>query len=339
MPYSPQVSVIIPTYNRAYCLAEAIESVLSQTFQDFELIVVDDGSTDATARIICSYKERLRYIRQDNAGVSAARNAGIRAATGDWIAFLDSDDQWLPEKLAVQIEALRAYPTGVAHMVDVLIELPEGKLISAFELRGLKRSFSEKTFRKRALLDVLQAQFFTSSWLLDKETVKAACAFETEMRIYEDLDLLTRVALFGPFVISCYPGVILRRRQGDTIALSNLEKTNRTESLNSSIYIYRRLMRDERLNSKERRYVKRQLGGILHEMAVECKKKGDFRRYWQNMIMSITSDPCLRSIIRALLSLTGFYNEVKSIVSKLRGRESFRRSDWITSGAFRKERK
>ena len=106
----PTVSVIIPTYNRADFLKEAIESVLAQTFCDFELIVVDDGSTDRTRDLLDGYGARLRPIFQANHGVSSARNAGIRAAQGRYIALLDSDDLWLPKKLETQIAVMEAQP-------------------------------------------------------------------------------------------------------------------------------------------------------------------------------------------------------------------------------------
>src|SRR5690242_13806787 len=95
----PLISVVIPTFNRARCVANAVDSVLVQTFKDCEVIVVDDGSTDATAEVLKGYGNRVRVIQQSNRGVSAARNAGIRSARGEWIAFLDSDDIWNPDKL------------------------------------------------------------------------------------------------------------------------------------------------------------------------------------------------------------------------------------------------
>ena len=99
MQRNPLVTVIIPTYNRGWILKEAIDSVLSQGFEDFELIVVDDGSTDNTQDILDGYARDIIVLRQDNRGVSTARNLGIASASGQFIAFLDSDDLWLPGKL------------------------------------------------------------------------------------------------------------------------------------------------------------------------------------------------------------------------------------------------
>jgi glycosyltransferase involved in cell wall biosynthesis len=105
------VSVIIPTYNRAALVKEAVASVLAQTCRDFELLVVDDGSTDGTPEALAAYAGEIRVLsRPDRGGVSAARNAGIAAARGEWLAFLDSDDLWLPEKLERQMAFMEAHP-------------------------------------------------------------------------------------------------------------------------------------------------------------------------------------------------------------------------------------
>lgn len=102
----PKVSVVIPTYNRAKLVTQAIDSVLAQTYEDFEIIVVDDGSTDNTCEALEPYirEKKIRYIYQENLGEPGARNTGIRVAEGEYIAFLDSDDLWLPTKLAVQMD-------------------------------------------------------------------------------------------------------------------------------------------------------------------------------------------------------------------------------------------
>ena len=104
----PTVSVVIPTYNTANLLPDAVESVLTQTYRDFELIVVDDGSTDETPEVMGGYTDDVRYIRKENGGSASARNRGIREATGQYVALLDADDLWLPEKLECQMEQFEA---------------------------------------------------------------------------------------------------------------------------------------------------------------------------------------------------------------------------------------
>src|SRR5215213_6400356 len=104
------VAAIIPVYNGASQIQRSIESVLAQTRQVDEVIVIDDGSTDQTADVVRSYGDRVRLLQQKNAGVAAARNHGMREARSQWIAFLDHDDAWLPEKIEEQLGALEAKP-------------------------------------------------------------------------------------------------------------------------------------------------------------------------------------------------------------------------------------
>ncbi len=117
----PTVSVVIPAFNRAHVVGQAIESALAQTLTDFELILVDDGSSDNTAEIVKSFADpRIRYCRQSNAGAGLARNRGVEESSADLVAFLDSDDLWMPEKLAVVVACAKAHPevTAVFHDLE-----------------------------------------------------------------------------------------------------------------------------------------------------------------------------------------------------------------------------
>lgn len=112
---SPKVSVIIPTYNSAHFIIEAVDSVLAQTFTDFEVLVIDDGSKDNTKEVLTEkYGNSIQYFYKENSGVSKARNFGIEKAKGKYVAFLDSDDAWIPEKLEKQIVALEKNPANKA---------------------------------------------------------------------------------------------------------------------------------------------------------------------------------------------------------------------------------
>src|SRR3989441_12309052 len=106
----PYVSVVIPVYNGERYLADAIQSVRDQTYQNFEVIVVDDGSTDGSAEVAQSFGEAIRYVHQANGGVCKARNTGMAVARGGYLAFLDQDDLWLPDKLATQVAYLDSHP-------------------------------------------------------------------------------------------------------------------------------------------------------------------------------------------------------------------------------------
>jgi glycosyltransferase involved in cell wall biosynthesis len=117
-----QISVIIPTHNRAHVLARALESVQGQSYKPMETIVVDDGSTDDTSSLVQKHFPDCRYLYQENRGVSGARNRGIEMATGEWLAFLDSDDEWLPDKLATQKASLEAAPAmKLCHTEEIWI--------------------------------------------------------------------------------------------------------------------------------------------------------------------------------------------------------------------------
>lgn len=110
-----EVTVLLATYNRAYCLGRAIDSILNQTFRNFELVVIDDGSADDTASLVASYDDpRLKFIRHDeNCGQAKRLNEGIRASKAPYIAFQDSDDEWLPRKLETEVEVMRTMPPSV----------------------------------------------------------------------------------------------------------------------------------------------------------------------------------------------------------------------------------
>lgn len=126
---APTISVVIPVYNGAGTIARAIESVLAQTYQAHELIVVDDGSTDDTAAVVADFGARVRYIRQPNSGVSAARNAGAAAATGDWLAFLDADDWYYPDRLRWHAQWIGRDPSLDFLTGDYDYWRPDGSLI------------------------------------------------------------------------------------------------------------------------------------------------------------------------------------------------------------------
>ncbi|MES2489432.1 MAG: glycosyltransferase [Pseudomonadota bacterium] len=189
----PTVSVIIPTFNRAYILERAIASVLGQSYTDLELIVVDDGSSDGTAELIQNFSDsRLRYLQQPrNLGVSAARNRGIAEARGEWLAFLDSDDLWLPQKLEKQFAALKGVDCVASYCCLLRIDDKIETRIPA-KVDGINSGVRPWP---SLLMDGL---WFSQTWLVPKRVVLAAGPFDERMSIWEDWDLFLRIAMQGP---------------------------------------------------------------------------------------------------------------------------------------------
>lgn len=189
----PKVSVVIPTFNRAHSLGRAIDSVLGQTYADLELIVVDDGSSDGTAELMRSFTDpRLRYVQQArNLGVSAARNRGIAEARGEWLAFLDSDDLWLAQKLERQFAALQGVDCVASYCCMLRIE---GEKQTRIPYRPDAVNSGAKPWPS-LLMDGL---WFSQTWLVPKRVVVAAGLFDERMSIWEDWDLFLRIGLQGP---------------------------------------------------------------------------------------------------------------------------------------------
>lgn len=183
---SPLVSVIIPVYNRKELVVRAIRSVLAQTWTDFELIAVDDASQDGTSeRIQGEFGEQVRLlVRQQNGGVSAARNSGVSVAGGEWVAFLDADDEWLPEKLEKQLLALRASGLAICHTDEIWI-------------RDGVRVNPPKQYRKQGgdiFARALQVCCMCpSSLVIDRDLLMNVGMFDEGLPVCEDYDLFLRL--------------------------------------------------------------------------------------------------------------------------------------------------
>ncbi len=219
----PEISVIIPTYNRGRFVCQAIESVLAQTFRDFEVIVIDDGSTDDTAETLAPYRSDIRYVRQDRCGRSAARNRGIGLAGGRYCAFLDSDDTWFPDKLARQIAELGRNPAlGLLHgPVEVVDE--EGALMADVTRNfrsGLARQQAEGETYERL---ILHHSMYTSTTIVPRRVFDAVGLFDPALDPREDLDIYLRIALAYPIgSLAGAPVCRYRTRRDELIAPPNL---------------------------------------------------------------------------------------------------------------------
>lgn len=214
----PETSVIIPTWNRRDLVARAIDSVLAQTRPVEEIIVVDDGSTDGTGAFLAQrYGERITLLTQANAGVSAARNRGLAAARGRYVALLDSDDVWLPEKTARQLAHLEAQPQLGMVLCDVERVNPDGSLIDVFERR--RQIPADGPALQWVLRDPALAPL---SLLMRREVYEDVGGFDESLRTAEDLDYHLRVAARWPIGVVSQP--LARALRGND-GLSSLAST------------------------------------------------------------------------------------------------------------------
>jgi glycosyltransferase involved in cell wall biosynthesis len=199
------VSAVIPTYNRATIVLEAIHSLLSQTDPPDEIIIVDDGSTDSTAEELASLTDRIRLISQPNRGVSAARNRGICEARYEWIAFLDSDDLWFPRKLQVQKEALQRHPDLKVCYTD-----EEWRKGGKWKNQGKKhKKYSGFIYKNCLPLCIISP----SSVLVHVEVFRTVGLFDELLPACEDYDLWLRLAHRFP-VLYIEEKLIVKRSGG-----------------------------------------------------------------------------------------------------------------------------
>ena len=199
----PRVSVIIPTFNNAKFILQAVESVLQQTYRDYELLVIDDGSTDETRSILQPYQDRIRYLYHENRGVSAARNRGLYLARGEFVALLDGDDYFLPEKLAQQTAVFDANPgVGIVNSGFRVVSHQGNVLADMQWWHGLEELSLETWLLYKPVLP--SAMMFRLDWL------KRVGGFDRRFPPAEDLDITFRLALAGceaawlPQVTICY---------------------------------------------------------------------------------------------------------------------------------------
>ncbi len=205
----PTVSVVIPSYNRACLLKEAIDSVLAQDFVDFEIIVVDDGSTDDTPEILDSYTS-IRVVRQAHRGVSAARNAGIARTTGQLIAFLDSDDLWLPKKLTAQTAFFKA------HQDALICQTEEVWVRNGVRVNPKKRhkKYSGMIFERCLELCLVSP----SAVMIKRNLFDDVGWFDESLPACEDYDLWLRIACRVPIHLISEPLVVKRGGHKDQLS-------------------------------------------------------------------------------------------------------------------------
>ena len=255
----PFVSVILPTYNRYAFVGQAIDSVLNQTFTDFELIVVDDGSTDNTPALLDQYGDRINVIRQENRGVSAARNSGIRSASGNAIALLDSDDYWLPKKLEEQVAFFEAHPDALICQTEELW-FRNGKRVNP---KKRHRKPSGMIFEKSLPLCLVSP----SAVMIRKLLLDEVGLFDETLPACEDYDLWLRIAWRYPVYLIDTPLIV--KQGGHADQLSGMPELDKYR-----IQALLKILKHDGLSEKQRHAAQAMLEKKCCIYANGCQKRG-----------------------------------------------------------------
>jgi len=206
---SPLVSVVIPAHNAGWCIRRAVDSALGQDYARREVIVVNDGSTDDTRSVLEAYGDAITRIDQRNAGMSAARNAGIRAASGAYVAFLDADDAWLPGKLSRQVELMESRPEVGFCSTAARVEDDQGRLLNAWPCSSGGTDILATLFAHNAAI-----AGGTSAVMVRSSLFERVGLFDERLRGFEDPDLWLRLAAVSRYACIDETLVVVLRREG-----------------------------------------------------------------------------------------------------------------------------
>jgi len=254
------VSAIIPTYDRAHIICEAVDSVLTQTYSHIEVIVVDDGSKDDTLARLRQYGDRVRVVTQANAGPAAARNRGIAASRGDLIAFLDSDDIWLPTKIERQVALMqRAGASVPCCLCNILMKWNSGDRAS-FAIAALKPPADEGVWLNAD--EVLATRFvlFNQGIMIRREVLEKIGGFDESIRYLEDYEFPLRLSLEGPWAFIQTPLVIWRESMTNSVFKnSQREELCTSECMVEVFETHLARVEKARRDARLRRYVSREL--------------------------------------------------------------------------------
>ncbi|MHB1537465.1 MAG: glycosyltransferase [Acidimicrobiales bacterium] len=274
----PLISAIIPAFNAATFLSQAIESVLRQTYFHVECIVVDDGSTDDTPRLLASYGDSVRVFRQENNGVAAARNLGATLARGELLAFLDADDEWKPDRLARQVPLFATYPslgvvyTGLEYM-DAM-----GRC-----LRTQKAPKRSAALRNTLLMEPPHIPLAQGA-LVRRTTFEATGGFDDALSTAADCDLACRLTLAAPVAPVDEPLTRYRVHSGQMY--ENLDALQ-----HDMVAVFGKIFRDPRLPAELRPLYGRARANLEYTLGTSYARRGQVRTAVRHLQRGFTSDP------------------------------------------------
>lgn len=292
MSRKPRVSVIIPTYNRAAWLQEAVNSVANQTFSDVELIIADDGSDDDTRQIVSHFSHPVRYLRLAHSGRPAVvRNRALEAAAGDLVAFLDDDDLWAPQKLEEQVAIFEQRPDLAFIYCDARAMSETGQLSPSL--------LSPEQKRPERLFDALLTSCFIypSTVMAHRGRLLEAGGFDESLPIVEDYDLWLRLAHRGQIDFLSRPAVTVRRHD------EGISARRKRQTAEGTIRVLQRVWRNMQLTGRQRLLLRRSLARSHTHLALFLRGAGEPREARKHFWRAIRWNPLRPRAWLELLSL------------------------------------
>lgn len=273
-----KISIIIPTYNHSKFVCQAVESALAQTLPAYEIIVVDDGSTDETTEVLAKYKTQICYVKQENQGVSAARNNGVNTASGDFVAFLDADDIWFPQKLEWQIKKFtEEKELGLVHCG--YIDIDENGDFLQEHIDGMAGWVAEEMlfFKRPVILGGGSGSF------IPKKVFQEVGGFDLRLSTSADWDLYFRIA--QKWQIGFVPKILLKYR----LHSSNMHGNIKTMQDDMLLAYYKAFNNKDNIAlQKIRRYAYSRLHSVL---AGSFYTVGQYKEIFPHLLQSIALHP------------------------------------------------
>lgn len=306
MEAPPSITVIIPTYNRARFVSLAIDSVLAQKGFNVQIIVVDDGSTDNTREVLEVYGNKISAHYQRNAGCGAARNFAIKLATGTWISFLDSDDEWEPNFLATHFAAIAQHPEVLVSTGNILMVHEQSSEPTLFGARGFLPAFAGRPHfvLARPLLTLIALNIFPllQGTLIRRDVLLQTRLFDPKLAFAEDLELIGQIGLRGPFLFIATPVARVLRRIESIPNMTAQLATAAIFSRDCVHSIYEGILRSGQLNAAEELQLRRITSQNQRSMGNLCVQAGrgrEARNYYRG---ALVTDRSFAAFVRFLLS-------------------------------------
>ncbi|HIK58844.1 MAG: glycosyltransferase family 2 protein [Verrucomicrobiales bacterium] len=293
----PEISIIIPTYNSARYVTEAIESVLNQTYKNFEIIVIDDGSTDNTKEVLHPYLSagQIQYIYQKNKGPGAARNTGIKVTKGAYIAFLDSDDSWTKDSLEKRFELIRSSDNIDLVFSDYFYQQADGQEILSLKSKGFLTQFSrfsdqEKKgiiFKDYSLEDIIELPFhmWTGTVLVKKTTITGVGSFRNDINVGEDTDMWLRLVKKSRIGFVDKPCAYYRRFRG------RLTSGNPLDYAQARLVFFSQLLKDNKSNKCVCNVIRKKIAIVYYDLASYFHENQSGFQAKKNLLKCIYNNP------------------------------------------------